>query len=95
MSTCEKCQHWCFVRQGNVKRAGTCRRNAPRPVEGGGPVIETQWPITLEDDGCSEFAAVEGKVAAVEEPFANVPAAGDGVRSPRKTAKGGKARKTR
>ncbi len=97
MSTCAECKHWRLARQGNAKRAGACHRNAPRPVEGGGPVVEAQWPITLEDDGCSEFA----ERAEVSAPSASRPtepavkAASGAVRTPRKTAKAGKSRKTR
>tara|TARA_R100001086_G_scaffold200100_1_gene116324 strand:- start:855 stop:1154 length:300 start_codon:yes stop_codon:yes gene_type:complete len=94
-TTCSACRHWSFSRQGNSKRAGHCRRHAPRPVETGGPVTDTQWPVTLEDDGCAEFVDASQRMAIEPDVEAAEPAQDKPVRTPRATSKGGKSRKTR
>lgn len=96
---CSGCKHWALERQGNTKKAGRCKRYAPRVETSGGPVSESQWPITLEDNSCSEFdrstphEVVQG--VPVADPRADDTAAKPAKRTPRKTAKGGKGRATR
>jgi len=91
MPSCKDCKHWIEGRKGNMKRTGQCRRHAPKPNTSGGAVIETQWPITLEDDSCAEFATA---ATAEVETQSSEPVAPP-KRSPRKTGKGGTARTTR
>lgn len=102
--TCANCSRWRFVRQGNAKRAGECRRHAPGPATGGGAVVEAQWPITLEDDVCGDFMP-KGEAAMPADP-SEVPVTDpdrelvtDVVntvgRVPRQTTQGGKRRHKR
>lgn len=93
MPSCKDCMHWVEGRKGNMKRTGQCRRHAPKPDTSGGAVIETQWPITLEDDSCAEFATAAPAKAATAKQSAGEDAAPK--RTPRKTSKGGAARTTR
>tara|TARA_R110002073_G_scaffold120601_2_gene262654 strand:- start:5244 stop:5534 length:291 start_codon:yes stop_codon:yes gene_type:complete len=96
MTTCANCSHWRFARQGNVKSAGECRRHAPQPSITGGAVVETQWPITLEDDSCAEFKGAPVNQKSALEAADTTPASDPTpMRMPRQTTQGGKRRNKR
>ncbi len=101
---CEGCKHWRLFRQGTNKRAGHCRRYAPAASTSGGPMAPAQWPVTLEDDSCADYAAAAPSEAKAEEGRVDVGAVdvattehapGAAKRTARRTQKGGGSRKTR